>query len=244
MGVPVAARNIFPSNIQGLPTWYEVRVVEDGWRGRRGGVDLDGGDEPADMGEGRRGDRCRAAGSSTTRPSRMPPSKFRDDVTSSRPAADRDLQRRVHRRAAAAAVQEHHLPRRAVGAARHRRRRSIEGLFGEQYKGKEALLESNRKAFRMGRDAGARSVRVPAADPRAPRANASASASSSTATARRRWAACTAAPRSRRGIRSRRRRRSPRRSRRIAASSAPTPTPAGSATRSCRPRTSSRRSAW
>ena len=40
MGVPVAARNIFPSNIQGLPTWYEVRVAEDGWRGRRGGVDL------------------------------------------------------------------------------------------------------------------------------------------------------------------------------------------------------------
>src|SRR5215212_10545776 len=40
MGVPVAARNIFPSNIQGLPTWFEVRVVEAGWRGRRGGVDL------------------------------------------------------------------------------------------------------------------------------------------------------------------------------------------------------------
>src|SRR5258708_1158439 len=40
MGVPVAARNIFPSNIQGLPTWFEVRVVEAGWRGRRGGVDM------------------------------------------------------------------------------------------------------------------------------------------------------------------------------------------------------------
>ena len=40
MGVPVSARNIFPSNIQGLPTWYEVRVSEEGWRGRRGGVDL------------------------------------------------------------------------------------------------------------------------------------------------------------------------------------------------------------
>ena len=40
MGVPVAARNIFPSNIQGLPTWYEVRVSEDGHLGRRGGVDL------------------------------------------------------------------------------------------------------------------------------------------------------------------------------------------------------------
>jgi 2-oxoglutarate ferredoxin oxidoreductase subunit alpha len=40
MGVPVCSRNIFPSNIQGLPTWYEVRVSGEGWLGRRGGVDL------------------------------------------------------------------------------------------------------------------------------------------------------------------------------------------------------------
>src|SRR5215212_10071251 len=40
MGVPIASRNIFPSNIQGLPTWYEVRVTEAGHLGRRGGVDL------------------------------------------------------------------------------------------------------------------------------------------------------------------------------------------------------------
>src|SRR5471030_1419936 len=40
MGVPVSPRNIFPSNIQGLPTWYEVRVNEKGYLGRRGGVDL------------------------------------------------------------------------------------------------------------------------------------------------------------------------------------------------------------
>src|SRR4051812_31669096 len=40
MGVPVASRNIFPSNIQGLPTWYEVRVSEAGHIGRRGGVDM------------------------------------------------------------------------------------------------------------------------------------------------------------------------------------------------------------
>ena len=40
MGVPVSPRNIFPSNIQGLPTWYEVRVNEHGYQGRRGGVDL------------------------------------------------------------------------------------------------------------------------------------------------------------------------------------------------------------
>ena len=40
MGVPLCSRNIFPSNIQGLPTWYEVRVSGHGWLGRRGGVDL------------------------------------------------------------------------------------------------------------------------------------------------------------------------------------------------------------
>ena len=40
MGVPVAARNIFPSNIQGLPTWFEVRVSERGHLGRREGVDI------------------------------------------------------------------------------------------------------------------------------------------------------------------------------------------------------------
>ncbi len=40
MGVPVSPKNIFPSNIQGLPTWYEVRVNEAGHVGRRGGYDL------------------------------------------------------------------------------------------------------------------------------------------------------------------------------------------------------------
>jgi len=39
-GVPVSPKNIFPSNIQGLPTWYEVRVSEKGYLGRRGGVDM------------------------------------------------------------------------------------------------------------------------------------------------------------------------------------------------------------
>ncbi len=39
-GIPVTPKNIFPSNIQGLPTWYEVRVSEKGYLGRRGGVDF------------------------------------------------------------------------------------------------------------------------------------------------------------------------------------------------------------
>lgn len=40
MGIPVTAKNIFPSNIQGLPTWYEVRVSDKAYYGRREGIDV------------------------------------------------------------------------------------------------------------------------------------------------------------------------------------------------------------
>ena len=150
MGVPVAARNIFPSNIQGLPTWYEVRVVEDGWRGRRGGVDLVVAMNPQtwdkDVAE------LDAGGFlfyDSTRP--LPPSRFRDDVTTLgmpltaicnaeyTDARQRQLFKNIIYLGALSALLD-------IDPA------EVEKLFGEQYKGKEALLESNRKAFRMGRD--------------------------------------------------------------------------------------------
>ena len=40
MGVPVSGKNFFPSNIQGLPTWYEIRVSGEGYLGRSGAVDV------------------------------------------------------------------------------------------------------------------------------------------------------------------------------------------------------------
>ena len=40
MGLSVSPKNIFPSNIQGLPTWYEVRISDKGYTGRRGGIDF------------------------------------------------------------------------------------------------------------------------------------------------------------------------------------------------------------
>ncbi|MCP5150959.1 MAG: 2-oxoacid:acceptor oxidoreductase subunit alpha [Ectothiorhodospiraceae bacterium] len=40
MGVPVVGKNFFPSNIQGLPTWYEIRASKDGYLARSGRVDL------------------------------------------------------------------------------------------------------------------------------------------------------------------------------------------------------------
>ncbi len=40
MGIPVMGKNYFPSNIQGLPTWYEIRVTQDGYVARSGRVDM------------------------------------------------------------------------------------------------------------------------------------------------------------------------------------------------------------
>jgi len=40
MGIPVVGKNFFPSNIQGMPTWYEIRVTKKGYKARSGGVDI------------------------------------------------------------------------------------------------------------------------------------------------------------------------------------------------------------
>ncbi len=150
MGVPVAARNIFPSNIQGLPTWFEVRVVEDGWRGRRGGVDLMVAMNPQtwdnDVAE------IDAGGwlfYDSTKP--LPPSKFRADVTAlgipltgiCNAEYSDPRQRQLFKNV---------IYLGALSAFLDIEPAVIEKLFGEQYKGKEALLDSNIKAFGMGRD--------------------------------------------------------------------------------------------
>src|SRR5918998_5093868 len=80
MGVPVSPRNIFPSNIQGLPTWYEVRVSEKGYLARRGGVDLMVAMNPQtwdkDLAEIEPGGYLLYDSSKP-----LPPSRFREDVT-------------------------------------------------------------------------------------------------------------------------------------------------------------------
>ncbi|TMH43576.1 MAG: 2-oxoacid:acceptor oxidoreductase subunit alpha, partial [Betaproteobacteria bacterium] len=79
MGIPVSPRNIFPSNIQGLPTWYEVRVTEKGHLGRRGGVDLMVAMNPQTWDQDvQEIDPGGYLFYDNTKP--LPPSKFRDDI--------------------------------------------------------------------------------------------------------------------------------------------------------------------
>jgi 2-oxoglutarate ferredoxin oxidoreductase subunit alpha len=150
MGVPVSPRNIFPSNIQGLPTWYEVRVNEAGWLGRRGGVDLMVAMNPqtwdADLTEIEPGGYLLY---DSTRP--LPRSKFRDDVqVIGVPLTD------ICNRAWSDPRQRQLFKNiMYVGALSQLIDIDvdvIEQLIGEQYKGKEKLLDANRQALHLGRD--------------------------------------------------------------------------------------------
>ncbi len=117
-GVPVSPRNIFPSNIQGLPTWYEVRVTEQGHLGARGGVDMMVAMNPQtwdkDVAGIEPGGYLFYDFHQADAVNEIPGRHHRD-----RCSPDRDHQLDLHRSAPAPAVQEHHLSRGALGAARY-----------------------------------------------------------------------------------------------------------------------------
>jgi 2-oxoglutarate ferredoxin oxidoreductase subunit alpha len=150
MGVPVSPRNIFPSNIQGLPTWYEVRVTEQGHLGARGGVDFMVAMNPQTF------DKDVAALEpggyllyDSTKP--LPSSKFRPDITvigvplteiCNREYTDprqRQLFKNIIYVGALSALFD-------IDTA------VIEKLIGEQYKGKDKLIAPNVHALHLGGD--------------------------------------------------------------------------------------------
>jgi len=150
MGVPVSPRNIFPSNIQGLPTWYEVRVSEQGYLGRRGGVDLLVAMNPQtwdqDLKEIEPGGYLFYDSTKS-----LPKSKFRDDVTAiGMPLTEicnesyTDVRQRQ--------LFKNIIYVGALSALLDVDPKEIAQLIGEQYKGKEALLKPNVHALQMGHD--------------------------------------------------------------------------------------------
>jgi 2-oxoglutarate/2-oxoacid ferredoxin oxidoreductase subunit alpha len=159
MGIPVAPRNIFPSNIQGLPTWYEVRISEAGHLGARGGTDLLIAMNPQTW------DKDVAAIEpggylfyDSTKP--MPADKFRDDIV----VIGVPLTEICNR--------EYSEPRQrqlfkniiyvgALSALLDMDVAVIEQLIGEQYKGKEKLLQPNIHALHLGRDWALKNLQCP-----------------------------------------------------------------------------------
>jgi len=150
MGVPVSPRNIFPSNIQGLPTWYEVRVSERGYLGRRGGVDMMVAMNPQTWDQDLK--EIEPGGylfHDSTKP--LPKSKFRDDVTVigmplteiCNMAYTDPRQRQLFKNIICLG---------ALSALLEVDPKEIAQLIGEQYKGKEALLRPNVHALQLGHD--------------------------------------------------------------------------------------------
>ncbi|MEO8165608.1 MAG: 2-oxoacid:acceptor oxidoreductase family protein, partial [Betaproteobacteria bacterium] len=150
MGVPVSPRNIFPSNIQGLPTWYEVRVSEAGYLGARGGVDLMVAMNPQTWDKDLLG--IEPGGYLFYDSTKLlPKSKFRDDVRvigvplteiCNREYSDprqRQLFRNIVYVGALAALLEIDIT-------------EIEKLIGEQFRGKDKLIAPNIRALHLGSD--------------------------------------------------------------------------------------------
>ncbi|MGN6113916.1 MAG: 2-oxoacid:acceptor oxidoreductase family protein, partial [Nitrobacter sp.] len=159
MGVPVSPRNIFPSNIQGLPTWYEVRVTEQGHLGARGGVDMMVAMNPQTW------DRDVASIEpggylfyDSTKP--LPASKFRDDITVigvpltaiTNSTYTDPRQRQLFKNI---------IYLGALSALLEIDPKVIEQLIGEQYKTKEKLLASNVHALHLGRDWALQNLKCP-----------------------------------------------------------------------------------
>ncbi|HWP24919.1 MAG TPA: 2-oxoacid:acceptor oxidoreductase subunit alpha [Xanthobacteraceae bacterium] len=159
MGVPVAPRNIFPSNIQGLPTWYEVRISEAGHLGARGGTDLMVAMNPQtwdkDVASIEPGGYLLY---DSTKP--LPAAKFRDDITvigvpltaiCNREYTD-PRQRQLFKNIIYVGV---------LSALLDMDVAAIEKLIGEQFKGKDRLIQPNIHALHLGRDYALKNIQCP-----------------------------------------------------------------------------------
>ena len=149
MGVASTPRNIFPSNIQGLPTWYEIRVSEAGHLGARGGgVDLMIAMNPQTWDEDVR---SIVPGGylfyDNTKP--MPESKFRDDIV----VLGVPLTEMTNK--AYSDPRQRQLFKNIVGlgaliALLDMDAASVEGLLSDQFKGRQKLIDANFQALHMG----------------------------------------------------------------------------------------------
>jgi 2-oxoglutarate ferredoxin oxidoreductase subunit alpha len=150
MGVPATPRNIFPSNIQGLPTWYEVRISEDNYLGARGGVDLMVAMNPQTWDQDVKS--IEPGGYlfyDSTRP--LDPARIRSDITvigvpltaicnaEYTDSRQRQLFKNIMYVGALSALLE-------IEPS------VVEALLAEQFRGKDKLITSNVHAFNLGRE--------------------------------------------------------------------------------------------
>src|SRR6202521_1686997 len=150
MGIPASSRNIFPSTIQGLATWYEVRISESGHLGRRGGVDMMVAMNPEtwdeDLAEIEPGGYLFY---DSTKP--LPPSKFRDDINVIG-APLTAICNREYTDSRQRQLFKNIIYLGALSALLNIDVAGIEKLIGEQFRGRDSLIKPNLHALQLGRD--------------------------------------------------------------------------------------------
>jgi len=150
MGIPASSRNIFPSNIQGLPTWFEVRINEADHLGRRGGVDMMVAMNPQtwdqDIAEIEPGGYLLY---DCTRP--IPESKFRGDINVIG-APLTEICNRTYTDMRQRQLFKNIIYLGVLSALLDMDVESIEALIGEQFRGKDTLIKPNVNALHLGRD--------------------------------------------------------------------------------------------
>src|SRR5438094_2752285 len=159
MGIPVAPRNIFPSNIQGLPTWYEVRISEAGHLGARGGTDLMVAMNPKTWDKDVAG--IEAGGYllyDSTKP--VPKSRFREDVTVIGVPLT-EICNREYTDPRQRQLFKNSIYLGALSALLEMDVKVIEQLIGEQFKSKEKLIGANIHALYLGRDWALQNLQCP-----------------------------------------------------------------------------------
>jgi 2-oxoglutarate ferredoxin oxidoreductase subunit alpha len=150
MGIPASSRNIFPSNIQGLPTWYEVRICEAGHLGRRGGVDMMVAMNPEtwdeDIAEIEPGGYLLY---DSTRD--LPQSKFRDDINVIG-APLTEICNRTYTQMRERQLFKNVIYLGVLSALLDMDPAATEALISEQFKGRDKLIQANLNALNLGRD--------------------------------------------------------------------------------------------
>ena len=159
MGIPVTPRNIFPSNIQGLPTWYEMRISDKGHMGARDGTDLMVAMNPQTWDEDLLS--IRPGGYlfyDNTKP--LPASKFRPDITVI------GMPLTSFTNAAYVVPRERQLFKNiiyvgALSALINIDPKVLEDLLSAQFKGRDKLIAANHQALHMGRDYALKHLQCP-----------------------------------------------------------------------------------
>ncbi|HVY16572.1 MAG TPA: 2-oxoacid:acceptor oxidoreductase subunit alpha [Rhodopila sp.] len=151
MGIAATPRNIFPSNIQGLPTWYEVRISEAGHLAARGGgPDLMVAMNPQTWDQDVKS--ITPGGYlfyDNTRP--IPPSKLRDDIVILGVPLT-EMTNKAYSEARQRQLFKNIVGLGALSALMDIDPAVIEQLLSEQFNGREKLIQANVQALHMGRD--------------------------------------------------------------------------------------------